>query len=100
MHYLLTYDLSDDYLERRGEFRNEHLKLGWEAHQRGELVIAGAFSDPADASALFFSCENTEPIERFVKADPYYIHGLVKGYRIRQWNTAIGEGAFTPIKPE
>jgi len=25
MHYLLMYDLSADYLERRGEFRNEHL---------------------------------------------------------------------------
>ena len=100
MHYLLMYQLSDDYLERRGEFRNEHLKLGWDAVQRGELVIAGAMSDPADMSALFFSCENTEPIEAFVQADPYYKNGLVKSYSIRQWNTAIGATAFTPLKPQ
>lgn len=43
MHYLLIYDVGRDYLERRAEFRNEHLKLAWEAHARGELVLGGAF---------------------------------------------------------
>ena len=37
MHYLLFYDLSPDYLERRGEFRAEHLGLAWEAQARGEF---------------------------------------------------------------
>ena len=31
MHYLLFYELADDYLKRRPEYRDEHLKLAWEA---------------------------------------------------------------------
>ena len=37
MHFLLIYDLAPDYLERRGEFRNEHLKLAWEAQHKAAL---------------------------------------------------------------
>lgn len=100
MHYLLTYDLAPDYLERRGEFRNEHLKLAWQAQERGEIVIAGALADPADMSVLVFSVASPDVVERFAKADPYVIHGLVTGYRVRQWNTVVGEQAFTPVRPD
>jgi hypothetical protein len=31
-HFLLFYEVSGDYLERRPKFRAEHLKLAWEAH--------------------------------------------------------------------
>ena len=100
MHYLLCYDLAPDYLETRGKYRNEHLRLAWEAQQRGELIMGGAFSDPADMSVLFFQGESPAVIEAFVKADPYMIHGVVTGYKIRQWNTVVGTDAFTPLRPE
>jgi uncharacterized protein len=98
MHYLLCYDLAADYLQRRGEFRDAHLKLAWDAHQRGEIVVAGALSDPADMAVLMFQGDSPEVAERFAKADPYVIHGLVTGYRVRQWNTAVGETAFAPVR--
>lgn len=98
MHYLLCYDLAPDYLERRGEFRDAHLKLAWDAHKRGEIVVAGALSDPADMAVLMFQGASPEAAERFAKADPYVIHGLVTGYRVRQWNTAVGETAFAPVR--
>ena len=98
MHFLMFYDFTPDYLERRGEFRTEHLQLAWDAQARGELVIAGAMSDPADMSALMFSCESADVVERFAKADPYVINGLVTKYTIRQWNTVVGENAHTPIR--
>ncbi|MGZ8290535.1 MAG: YciI-like protein [Telluria sp.] len=99
MHYLLCYDLAPDYLERRAEFRNEHLKLAWESQQRGEMVLAGALADPADQAMLLFSCESPEAVERFAKTDPYVTNGLVTGYRVRQWNTVVGDAAFTPVRP-
>lgn len=99
MHYLLCYDLAPDYLERRGEFRNEHLKLAWDAQERGEIVVAGALSDPADMAVLMFQSESPEVVERFAKADPYVIHGLVTGYRVRAWTTVVGENAATPVRP-
>lgn len=100
MHYLLCYDLAPDYLERRAEFRDVHLKLAWEAQQRGEIVIAGALSDPADMAVLMFQGDSPEVAERFAKADPYVTHGLVRGYRVRQWNTVVGADASTPVRPE
>lgn len=98
MHYLLCYDLAPDYLERRGQFRDEHLKLAWEAQERGEIVIAGALADPADMAVLMFQGESPDVVERFAKADPYVTHGLVTGYKVRQWNTVVGEFAATPVR--
>jgi len=99
MHYLLCYDLASDYLERRAEFRDEHLQLAWEAQERGEISVAGALSDPADMAVLMFQGESPAVAERFAKADPYVIHGLVTGYRVRQWNTVVGDIAATPVHP-
>lgn len=98
MHYLLMYELAADYLERRGDYRTEHLKMAWDAQERGEIVVAGALSDPADMAVLMFQAESPDVVERFARADPYVIHGLVTGYRIRQWNTVVGEGASTPVR--
>ena len=38
MHYLLFYDVVDDYVERRLAFREAHLLLARQAVERGELV--------------------------------------------------------------
>ena len=92
------YELSADYLERRGDYRTEHLQLAWDAQQRGEIVVAGALAEPADMAVLMFQAESPEVVERFAKADPYVIHGLVTNYRIRQWNTVVGDLASTPVR--
>ena len=99
MHYLLIYDLASDYLERRGQFRNEHLALAWDASSRGELVLGGALADPVDNAVLLFKTNSPEPIEKFVASDPYVKHGLVARWRIRPWTTVVGEAANTPVRP-
>jgi len=99
MHYLLIYELAPDYLARRGEFRDEHLQLAWDAQERGEIVIAGALADPADQAILLFSGDSPEAAERFAKADPYVAQGLVTSWRVRQWNTVIGTDAANPVRP-
>jgi uncharacterized protein YciI len=99
MHYLLMYDLGDDYLARRGQYRDAHLALAWQAQERGEIVVAGALSDPFDMAVLMFQGDSPEVAEKFARADPYVIHGLVTGYRVRQWNTVVGDNAATPVRP-
>ena len=42
MHFLLLYDFVPDYLQRRAAFRGAHLRLAWEAQQRGELISLDA----------------------------------------------------------
>src|SRR6266702_4247988 len=93
MHHILFYDVVDDYLERRAEFREAHLKLAREANERGELVLAGALAEPADGAILVFQGSSPETAEAFVMADPYVKNGLVKSWRVRKWATVIGEGA-------
>lgn len=93
------YDLAPDYLERRGEFRDEHLKLAWEAQERGELVLAGALAEPADHAILLFQCDSPEPVQLFAAKDPYVTRGLVRAFHVRQWNTVVGDLAFNPVRP-
>lgn len=96
MHYLLLYDVVDDYVDRRGAYRAEHLSLLRKAHDRGELVIAGALAEPADGAVLVFRGPSPDPAQSFAQADPYVRNGLVKTWRVRQWNTVIGDGAKFP----
>src|SRR5512135_3066209 len=99
MHYLLFYEVSPDYLARRGEFRSEHLALAWKAVDRGEMVLAGALGDPVDGAVLLFQGDSPDVAERFVRSDPYVKHGLVTRWRVRPWTTVVGPGATNPLKP-
>jgi uncharacterized protein YciI len=99
MHYLLDYDVVPDYVTRRAAFREEHLGLAWEAHERGELVLGGAVGDPVDGALLLFRCESPAAAERFAKRDPYVRNGLVTRWRVRPWNTVVGATAASPVRP-
>lgn len=99
MHYLLMYDLSPDYLARRVQFRDEHLRLAWRSHERGELMLGGALADPADGAVLLFRGDSPEAAERFAAADPYVRHQLVTRWRVRPWTTVVGAEAATPVHP-
>ena len=100
MHFLLMYDLAPDYLERRGEFRDAHLKLAWEAQERGELILAGAVADPADQAVLVFQADSVETVQLFAARDPYVTHGLVRAFHVRPWNTVVGDLATNPVRPD
>jgi uncharacterized protein len=90
MHWLLTYDLVDDYLERRAPLRGDHLALAQAAHERGELVLAGALADPADRAVLVFQGDDRSVAEGFASADPYVEAGLVTRWEVRPWTVVIG----------
>ena len=93
MHYVLIYDYTPDYLERRAEFRDEHLKLAWASHERGELQLAGVLGEPVDGGLLWFKADSPAVIEAFVASDPYLKAGLISKWRIRPWLTAVGAQA-------
>lgn len=99
MHFILTYELASDYLERRAEFRDEHLALAWAAQERGELILAGAIAEPADRAILVFDCATSEPAQLFAARDPYVLNGLVRAFHVRQWNTVVGDLATNPLRP-
>jgi len=93
MHYLLLYDLVDDYVERRAPLRAEHLALARAAEGRGELVLGGALANPPDRAVLLFRGDSSAAAEAFAAADPYVKNGLVKSWRVREWTTVVGRDA-------
>jgi len=99
MHFLLFYEVSADYLARRGEFREEHLKLAWAAQERGELVLGGALAEPVDCAVLLFKGESPDVAKRFAAADPYVTNGLIAKWHVRPWTTVVGTDASSPIRP-
>ncbi len=99
MHYLLFYEVADDYVTRRAEFRNMHLKMGWEAVERGELVLGGALANPVDGAVLLFKGDSPAVAEQFAAADPYVTSGIVKRWYVREWTTVVGDIAANPKRP-
>ena len=95
-HFLLTYTLAPEYLDRRPAFRAEHLALARAAAGRGELLLGGAL-DPAEEAVLLFAGDDPGAAEAFAKADPYVANGLVSAWRVREWLTVVGEGAANPL---
>ncbi len=89
-YFALFYDVADDYLVRRAAFRQEHLALAAAAHNRGELVMGGAFADPADQALLIFQGQDARAAESFVRSDPYIRNGVIKSWKIRPWTVVIG----------
>jgi uncharacterized protein YciI len=88
-YLLLEYSLADDYLERRAALRDDHLRLAREAHERGELLLAGALPDPYDRALLVWTAPR-EVVERFAASDPYVVHGLVRSWTVRDWSVVVG----------
>lgn len=96
MHYVLFYDVVDDFVTKRAPFRAEHLALARQAYERGELVLAGALTEPVDGALLIFRGPSPQSAEAFAKTDPYVANGLVARWRVRQWVAVVGDGASPP----
>lgn len=89
-HFILFYDVVDDYVERRGAFRGLHLAHATESAGRGELRLGGAYADPVDGAVLVFRCNDEATVRAFAEADPYVRNGLVKSWHIRRWSVVVG----------
>jgi uncharacterized protein len=98
-YFALIYETVDDYVARRAQFRSAHLELAREAHARGELLLAGAFSDPVDRALLVFRAADASTVEHFARRDPYVTSGLVRKWEVRRWTVVIGNDPAEPGAP-
>lgn len=90
MYFLLFYDYIENIVERRAPYREAHLALVRGYVERGELILGGAFANPADGATIVFKVESPSQVEQFVKNDPYIINGLVTEWQIREWTVVVG----------
>jgi uncharacterized protein YciI len=89
-YYALFYDVVDHFVSRRSPYRDNHLRLAQEAYHRGELLLAGALSDPVDRALLVFHVPERTVVEDFARNDPYVTNGLVTRWEVRSWTVVIG----------
>jgi uncharacterized protein YciI len=89
-YFVLTYDVVDDFVNKRTPFRPAHLDQVRAAHERGELVMAGALGEPAEA-LLIFRGSDKSIVEKFVTNDPYVKSGIVKTWKVRPWTVVVGQ---------
>ena len=95
-YYALFYEAVDDFIARRGAYRDAPLRQAREAHARGELVLAGALADPADGALLVFQGESASVAEAFARQDPYVKNGLITKWKVRPWTVVVGNEPRTP----
>ena len=100
MHYLLHYDVADDYLERREPLRAAHLAHARAAAGRGELVLGGAIDAGRGGALLLFVGGSPAAAEAFAAADPYVTGGVVVAWRVSEWTTVVGDLAEAPVPAE
>jgi uncharacterized protein YciI len=89
-YFVLSYEVVDDFANKRTPFRPAHLKEVRDAHERGELVMAGALGEPAEAM-LIFRTNDRSAAENFATNDPYVKSGIVKKWTIRPWTVVVGQ---------
>ena len=86
---VLLYDYVPDILEKRGPHRAEHIGNAKKMAEEGKMVMAGAFADPVDGGLFIFKDATKEEIDAYVEADPYVVHGLVSGWKIKPWTVVV-----------
>ena len=87
--HVLHYYTIDNYVEKRQPFRPAHFDHIKAYIDRGEIIMGGAYEDPADEAIIVFNGDDTSIAEQFAQSDPYVKNGLVKEYRIRVWNEVV-----------
>eukprot|EP00751_Fragilariopsis_kerguelensis_P014235 CAMPEP_0170763712 /NCGR_PEP_ID=MMETSP0733-20121128/3555_1 /TAXON_ID=186038 /ORGANISM="Fragilariopsis kerguelensis, Strain L26-C5" /LENGTH=120 /DNA_ID=CAMNT_0011104189 /DNA_START=61 /DNA_END=420 /DNA_ORIENTATION=+ len=85
--YLLRYEYIADVLEKRGPYRDDHLKLAKNFVQEGKCLSGGPTGDinmEVPSGALFVFTDE-ESAEAYVAKDPYVSNGIVTSHTIEEW---------------
>jgi uncharacterized protein YciI len=92
MHYLLFYEKAPDHADREPPLQAAHRAHVQTAIDRGELVLGGPLTEPADGSQVLVLFRGDSPTvaQAFAKADPYVVHGVVTRWHVRAWETMVG----------
>jgi uncharacterized protein YciI len=82
---VVLYESADDVAGRAPEHFPAHRARLGEFHAAGDLIMVGTFGDPqAEGSMAIFG--SRDAAERFVAGDPFVRNGVVRAFRILDWN--------------
>lgn len=90
MYFLLIYKAVENFVEKRQPHGETHLAHARAAHERGELLVAGALDQPPDGAVLVFEGEDNRLAVEFANQDPYVQAGLITEWTVRPWTVVFG----------
>ncbi len=97
MHYLLFYEVGEDYVTKRAAFREEHLEKAWKASERRELLLGGAFANPVDGAVLLFQGNSPQAAEKFAEAAPAHGYAIWQAESLSRFNFCLGMHPLRPL---
>jgi uncharacterized protein len=86
--YVLLYESAEDVRDKAPLHFAAHRARWQEFLDQGTLLQIGTFSDLEGSMAVFAT---REAAEEFAQTDPFVLNGVVRSWRIREWNEAIGK---------
>ena len=88
MKSVLLYESADDVISKAPAHQDAHVARLNEFHGRGDLLMVGTFGDPQrDGSMAVF--KTREAAIEFVSGDPFVREGVVRGWRLLDWNEVL-----------
>jgi uncharacterized protein YciI len=86
--YVTTYESADNVKEKAPLHVAAHREWWKGFAESGDLLGLGPFADSqADGSMAIF--RSRESAEAFVAGDPFVLNGVVKAWRILEWNDVV-----------
>jgi uncharacterized protein YciI len=86
--YVVYYEAADDVASKAPAHFPAHKARLDEFHSQGTLLMVGTFADPqADGSMAIFSTRDAA--EAFVAGDPFVRYGVVRAWRLLEWNEVL-----------
>jgi uncharacterized protein YciI len=86
--YVLFYESADNVAENAPAHFPAHFARLQDFHGRGTLLMVGTFADPQrDGSMAIFTTR--EAAEEFAGDDPFVRNGVVRSWRVLEWNEIL-----------
>jgi uncharacterized protein len=83
--YIVEAAYAEGAKEKRGPFRDEHLKRLGKLYREGVVAVAGALSDMS-ASLFILMVEWEDSARAIVETDVYWRNGIWTDYKLRRMN--------------
>ncbi len=87
--YVLFYQSADDLGSKAPAHFPAHLVRVKEFNGRGTLLMVGTFGNPQEEGAMGIFTTR-EAAEEFAKGDPFVVNGVVRTWKVLEWNESLG----------
>ena len=85
-----AFDSIQDAATRAPAELARHREHSGRMHERGEVLMAGAFIEDTGPLSTMAVCRTREAADAFIAGDPFVQGGLVRSTRVRAWADMFG----------